>query len=178
MLRRWLFRWSATLPCRRIDVEGKRYLERYYLGQVGIWTFYLHRFVKEEDERSVHDHPWSWAFALILCGGYQEERVKHVDPERGWSSGYRNMFPGRLNIIRPYHFHRIKAPQEDTWTLFGHTAKMKEWGFLEKIAPKGILYTSHRPSGQHICWWEKAPLGKDIGRMPFSTPITAPDTDG
>ncbi|MBT5229746.1 MAG: hypothetical protein HOM11_05660 [Methylococcales bacterium] len=166
MIRRFLFYWSAKLPCRQITVEGKPYLERYYLGKVLGLTFYLHRFVDDDDERAVHDHPWTWALALILCGGYQEERVLYMDPNKGWHSIHRTMFPGRLNVIRPNDFHRVRHPKINTWTLFFHTKKMKDWGFLEKVEPQGILYNSHRPSGKHTNWWEDAPVGKDANRVP------------
>ena len=50
---------SDRLPCRLITDKGTLYLERYYVGQAFGATFYLHRFVGSDPDRSMHDHPWN-----------------------------------------------------------------------------------------------------------------------
>lgn len=168
MLRRALFRITATLPCRLIKLNDKSYLERYYVGRLFGLVWYLHRFVSSDDERAVHDHPWSWSASLILVGGYLEERVRYlVGPGDGWKSDMRRMFPGRLNIIRARDFHRVIKPKPDTWTLFCHRYWSKEWGFLER-ADDMLIYHQPYESRANKEWWRTAKIGRDTPRESFS----------
>lgn len=166
MLRTLLFRLTAKRPCRLIKIDDQPYLERYYLGSLGNTTFYLHRFVSSDDERNVHDHPWRWSAALVLAGGYLEERLTHFDPNTGWGSRFRRLFPGRINYINPRAFHRITAPKPDTWTLFMHGKRIKSWGFLEKT-DRGLEYLLPAKCRGHRKWWQTAPIGAKAERVPM-----------
>lgn len=168
MIARALYALTARLPCRFIDLDGKPYLERYWLGRVFGWTFYLHRFVSGDDERHVHDHPWGTALALVLAGGYTEERLTALCPDYGWLCDYRGMFPGRVNVIRARDFHRVTRPALETWTLFCHSPRVKSWGFYSRHTDvHAVLY--HQPFDVAATkdWQLTAPLGRDAGRAPF-----------
>ena len=62
---RWKLRWaipralfwgSGFLRCRLIRRRPETaYLERYWLGSIFGWTFYLHRFVAPDREEEPHD---------------------------------------------------------------------------------------------------------------------------
>ncbi|KWT98477.1 MULTISPECIES: hypothetical protein [unclassified Variovorax] len=82
--------------------------------------FYLHRFVAC-DADGLHDHPFLRSLSLILAGWYYEDR---------WSGRVVKRF---LNYIGPECFHRVVLPREaqhDVWTLFIHSARVKQWGAL------------------------------------------------
>jgi hypothetical protein len=166
-LRRLLFAYTARLPARFIDLNESPYLERYYVGQLFGFTFYLHRFVGSDGERLVHDHPWVWSAALVLVGGYREERVTGLCPDHGWRSRRRRMFPGRLNVIREMDFHRIESTAPETWTLFFHTPRCKRWGFLFPEAGSGTGYVPHK-SESDPRWWRYAMPGGRAPRVPFA----------
>lgn len=165
-MRRLLFWLTGRLPCRLIHTGGKPYMERYFLFKRFGITAYLHRFVSGDDERNVHDHPWGWSFALILCGGYIEERMAHMDPEQGWALRLRRMFPLRINVIRGRDFHRITKPKPETWTLFVHGSRVKGWGFLERV-PLAVIYHQPYDSKKAANWWLRNPIGKYINRVPY-----------
>lgn len=168
MIARALYAVTARLPCRLIELDGKPYLERYWVGRLFGWTFYLHRFVSGDDERQVHDHPWATSLALILCGGYVEERLLALCPDYGWLSAHRRMFPGRINVIRARDFHRITRPRPETWTLFAHGPRVKGWGFYSRHSDvRCVLY--HQPLDIEASkdWQLRAPLGRDAHRAPF-----------
>lgn len=171
MLRRLLFALSGRLRCRLIHISGKPYLERYFLGKAFGITAYLHRFVSGDDERNVHDHPWGWACALILCGGYREERMTHLDPVEGWARRVRRMFPLRVNIIRARDFHRITSPAPDTWTLFMHGRRVKGWGFLQHmniadgVTRPMVVYHQPYDVAQAQDWTRSAARGCESGRV-------------
>lgn len=168
MIRRTLYRITAGLPCRLIARDGEsRYLERYYVGRVLGLTIYLHRFVAEDGDESVHDHPFR-AVALCLAGGYEEERAVLCSRE-GWQSRTRRIRPGRLNLIGLRTFHRIARTRPETWTLFIHGPRRKGWGFLKAIEVNDSVETYyHNPfpltTGR---WWERAPCGRDADRAPM-----------
>lgn len=127
-----LYRLAGRLRYRLISIGGRPYLERHFLFKRLGATAYLHHFVLGDDERNVHDHPWIWAFSVILTGGYTEERLRWFDPDCGFSLKLRRMFPLRINIIGPRAFHRIIKPKPGTWTLFVHGPRVKGWGFLKE----------------------------------------------
>lgn len=127
---------------------------RVYLGHLGGWRLYLHRFVTSDGDRWLHDHPFS-GLALVLSGGYTEE----VLPALGDTSCQRrrywcNWIPGR-------RIHRIASVRPDTWTLFVHGRHRKHWGFLEPIETEDgslalMYYNPHDQSdsaGAH--WWAR-----------------------
>jgi hypothetical protein len=119
--------------------DGDPYLERYYLWGWAPWNpegsklfpwlpgAMLHRFLRGDEDRELHNHPWKWAFSVILTGGYREERM--VD---GKITTYKVM-PGSINIIKANDFHRVDLLQDDCWTLFVTGPKAQSWGFLHRI---------------------------------------------
>lgn len=142
----WL---SSRLPCRIISDGDKPYLERYYLFTVWGVRFYLHRFVASDPDRGLHDHPWPWAFSIILSGWYYEQRRGSLS-ERHW-----------FNWITGDVFHRVILANGPVWTLFAHRSRRsKEWGFLRAYDPQTIMYVKHRP-GAEDHWWKHVPVGRD-----------------
>lgn len=139
---------SALLPRPRVifDREGGRpYLSRFYLtsaqGDVDPDLFdarnettpdwlpklFLHRFHRSDDDYALHSHPWRWAVAFILCGGYSEERRVGDRVVR------RDVRPGRLNFFFANTFHRVDLYEEDAWSLFLVGPKTgKGWHFWDR----------------------------------------------
>ncbi len=162
---RLLLRLSGWLRCRVIDGnDGQPYLERYHLLRLpGGGGVYLHRFLASDPDRGLHDHPWRRAVGLILSGSYDELRLE------GQKVVSRRLGPGRLNRISGNHFHRIVLPEagQETWTLFAHGGKVKEWGFLRIDDQGEPHYVDHRDAGPepaHRQWWRHAPRGRHVAR--------------
>ncbi|HHJ19352.1 MAG TPA: hypothetical protein ENJ84_05945 [Gammaproteobacteria bacterium] len=175
MLTKLLYKLSANRPCRLIHSHGRRYLERYYLGQFLGMTFYLHRFVDGDGDHALHDHPWHYCAGLCLAGSYEEDRIKWFNPETGFDCARKKVRPGSINLIRAATFHQILHTRPDTWTLFCHTRKFKQWGFLHKTKEPGdnhqtrIIprYLSDNDNESHTNWWLTAPRGRDAQRAPL-----------
>lgn len=175
MLRKWLFNFTGRLPCRLIHRgQGERYLERYWLAQWGGMTAYLHRFVARDADEWVHDHPWSWSVAIVLTGGYLEERLRWFDPRMGWAKRFRWLRAGRINMIRGGDFHRILEAHPETWTLFIHGRRVKSWGFLKYIKFKHVPHTGVTVYDQPYNvsangnWQATAPVGRFSDRAPMT----------
>lgn len=177
----WL---SARLPVKVIKDGDQPYLERYYLGRLFGTTFYLHRFVASDPDRGLHDHPWSWAWSLVLAGWYLEER-RGFDPHPAIRrlDELLTAFDGKprdvvrtpvvlFNRLRGDTFHRVVVPDSvgEVWTLFAHGPKVKPWGFLRPMPNAGSeaqlqLYVRHvdrDASEDSAAWAETAPKGKEI----------------
>lgn len=188
MINYLLFMWTANLPCRLIYVADKPYLERYYLGMVLGWTFYLHRFVSADAERTVHNHPWWHSFSIILSGWYLEDVVTDLCPQLDDGVVLHRRRIAWFNFIRGSTFHRIAELRPGTWTLFFHGARavvgeeqkwvrgvkvrepvLKGWGFLEVEQRSTSRVTTFKPfpPSYKLDWWTDAALGRDATREPL-----------
>lgn len=124
---RWL---SSKLERREICAEdGKLYLERFKLfgwmpGSKRSYPFsvYLHRFHLPDQDDAMHNHPWRWAFSIILTGCYLEQR--EYDAPRWCRSA------GSVVFLSDKTFHRVDRLFGETWTLFVVGPKTGSWGFL------------------------------------------------
>lgn len=177
-----LYVLTARLPARLIKLDTGPYLERYYVGTLFGVTFYLHRFVSSDTERHLHNHPWTWARALVLSGGYLEESVVDICPHAGPDGVITKKTRVRFwNTVNGNLFHRISEAKPGTWTLFfhgerqqvdtGHYLTPKGWGFLERTYLVGVhdaVVFRPFPSASTE-WWKTAEMktGATIGRAPL-----------
>lgn len=116
----------ATIPTR--DEAPKIY--RYYLLGTGkTWGVFLHHFVAADAAGEMHDHPWRWGVAVVLAGGYREERLG-----RSGAVAARRLRAGSFNLIRGTDFHRVEPDQGGAWTLFLHSPVAKRWSFLDLVS--------------------------------------------
>lgn len=150
--RPYLHRWYLT-PWRTAyqDVpEGKR--TRWQRFVCRLPNLYLHCFMRSDDDRALHDHPWHWG-SFVLAGRYSE--VTHEPlrlgglPMRGADYMVVEVDLKRLTVMRHYsagalRWHRATFAhrlvlQEDTpaWTLFFAGPRIREWGFL---CPQGWVH--------------------------------------
>jgi hypothetical protein len=169
---RLLYRLTGLLRCRVIrGNHGEPYLERYHLFRLpGGGGVYLHRFLASDPDRGLHDHPWDRAMGLVLSGGYREQRFIRNDSE-GERIVERLLGPGSFNRIRGDDFHRIVLPEEqEAWTLFGHSQKYKDWGFVNLGSAGHRHYQPHEAvthEPEHRDWWHTAPRGRNAPREPL-----------
>ena len=137
----------AKLPFRTIaDPCGNPYLTRWYVwpgkprsaeDEVtpnAPFAVFIHFFHRSDKDRDQHSHPWSTSIALILKGGYREERGDAV----------RTFRPGSVNIIRKDDYHRVELldPKRGSWSLFVAGKNVSSWGFKDT------------KTGKHIPWRE------------------------
>ena len=160
----WWF--SGRLRVRVIHIDGQPYLERYALFRCRWFTAYIHRFVTEDAERWLHNHPWQWSCGIPLCGGYLEERLRWLDPKHGLVIRLREVCRFQCNLISAKDFHRIVRVRPCTWSLFLHTRRVKGWGFItarEKALNYWHLeYTQPFDEGRAGDWIDNAPTGREI----------------
>lgn len=119
---------ASTWVLRHAD--GSPYLTRHVVHGVDalehhdpevLTSEFVHEIHTADGDRHMHDHPWSWAVAVVLSGGYTERRGD------GSTRTYR---AGGLNILRPGEYHSIVAVLPNTVTHFLVGRETSDWGFL------------------------------------------------
>lgn len=154
----WLINLFKREPDFIIGGKDDPYLRRWWIiPRNPIFNIYLHQFLRDDEDRALHDHPWA-SLSIILKGGYMEktrfgERVC-VAGDFIWRWP---RFAHRI-VLLPYFwpaflFSHIQDPSEmpkqPCWTLFITGPKVREWGFH---CPQGFVpwqvFTEPGNSGQ------------------------------
>lgn len=123
----------SLLRCNRkpdfvIGEPGNPYLERWWvIPRNRRFNIYLHRFLHDDDDRALHDHPW-WNVSIILRGKYLEHLV---------NGQVRRLSVGSIKFRKPQHAHRIELIGAEAWSLFITGPVVREWGFH---CPKGWVH--------------------------------------
>lgn len=102
----------------------------YHLARL-LPNVYVHEFLRDDDDRALHDHP-SAGLSFILAGGYIEHTIA-----AGGVHERRFYGPGTLRYLPLHHAHRIELvrylaePRKaiNCWTLFVFGPRLREWGF-------------------------------------------------
>jgi len=94
---------------------GDPYLIRWSFFDLWGYSLKLHIILRSDDDRALHDHPWSF-WTLMLSGGYFEHTRKKAritngqflveETERTWIK------PGSLRFCRSPHPHRLELAGE------------------------------------------------------------------
>ncbi len=126
-----------------------------YLRRWGIEVWYfslrLHHWLRPDDSRAFHDHPW-WFITIPLKGAYFDvspaaENLE-CDPEE--EVLVEKIQPGKIRFRPAHHKHFALVCKGGCWTFLVTGPKMRRWGFWEK--GKFLLsyrYFYHR--GPHVC---------------------------
>lgn len=176
--REWLRRLISGQPHQVIGGPEHPYLRRWYLiPRNPVLNVYLHQFLRDDDARALHDHPW-WFVSLILKGGY----IEHTETGEGQMVlrcrtsvfDVRSPFWRRCIGFRPATWqHRValphgldaagransSVPRVPCWTLIVTGCRVRTWGFWCKrtaLSPMG--WTVNMPE-QFIPWTEFGDAG-------------------
>lgn len=133
-LSRWYLFGSPTMPdgSHPFDPDGS--------PRDGIqeperpFAVFLHKFHRGDDDLELHNHPWTWAIAIVLSGGYREE-YRRGSPEGGGSVFFRDCRPLSVNVIHHDTFHRVTlldTKESESWSLFIAGPREKDWGFWNR----------------------------------------------
>lgn len=126
-----LLAWLMTLVVDRrkpdwtIGDPERPYLLRWWLIPRNRWfNVYLHMFLRSDDDRALHDHPWPW-LSMILGGRYVEHTIR-----AGGIHQRRERSAGSVAMRLPWTAHRVEVfDGELAWTLFVTGPVLRTWGF-------------------------------------------------
>lgn len=167
-MRRLLHFITRFLRVRIITNNKKPLFERYkvFLTKKAAGC-YLHHYLRSDPDRGPHNHPWDWAIAIPLVGGYIEERldgftVLGMRIKRVW----RRPFVPYFLFARDYH--RIIIAGQTSWSLFIHGPRTKSWGFLRQDKKANIRFHEADPPPKRRGQWpnkfSEAKRGKETRR--------------
>lgn len=139
-LRDWFPRLLSGQPHQIIGDLPNPYLLRWYvIPRNPLFNVYLHKFLRDDDDRALHDHPW-WFVSVILRGGY----IEHTEFSDGTKVmrcrtslfDVRSPWWRRAVAYRPATWrHRVALPHTSTggrvpcWTLIITGPRARTWGF-------------------------------------------------
>lgn len=117
---KWARGWLRWKPHIIVGGDEQPYMLRWYIiPRNRFFNIYLHKFLRSDDDRALHDHPWRSA-SLLIKGRYKE-----VTP-----SGERIYERWSFILRSAEHAHRIELlDKEPVWTLFVTGPKIREWYF-------------------------------------------------
>lgn len=145
MLRWWVCgRIPADAPGARVgSAVGSKWAARRPFGI----SVYLHCFLRSDDDRAMHDHPWPW-LSWILQGGYDEiTPCAPEDDDAEWGGNYDEGIKrttrraGSIAIRSARALHRVK--------LWPHETRRK----YRDAAPMGVsIGEQDYPAEGQPCW--------------------------
>lgn len=105
------------------------YLRRWRIIDTPWFGIFLHKIMRPDHDRALHDHPYSF-FAIMLRRGYEEE----VRYETTTGVPYTAHFTKRFlswSYRRAEQLHRIAEIRKGgpAWTLLFHGRRRRQWGF-------------------------------------------------
>lgn len=156
MIREAILRWArAREPDFIIGGAERPYLRRHWLlPRNPVFNVYVHEFLRSDDDRALHDHPWLFNASYVLDGGYIEwvPSTKGGAPNplrpvclflRGGQWRFRwGAAPHRVQL------HRIGGLEIACWTAFVTGPRVRSWGFYcEKGWIHWRLFTAPHDKG-------------------------------
>jgi len=122
----WLIaRVTRRMPDFVIGGGERPYLRRWWLiPRNRFFNVYLHQFLRSDDDRALHDHPWG-NLSVLLRGAYTEHTIAAggVHQREVLAAGAVRVRPSGLFA------HRIELHDGPCWTLFITGPRYREWGF-------------------------------------------------
>ncbi len=137
-LKKWFVGWLHGGPHFIVGDPANPYLHRWYIIPRNDWCcIYLHKFLRDDDDRAMHDHPW-YSLSFLLRGRYLEQMdtvSMFGEPGvgkrmRSWGWFFKGMGGFPIVFRRATHRHRVELLDgKPVWTLFITGPRVREWGF-------------------------------------------------
>lgn len=112
-----------------IGTKDNPYMQRWWLRRDNQGGCYVHRFLRDDDDRALHDHPWR-SISIMLEGETREQYAPNLtDPRDPSQHKTRELGPGDV-VFRDAGFsHRIELISKTAVTLFITGSRHRDWGF-------------------------------------------------
>lgn len=138
-------RFIARITRRPADFviggSARPYLRRWFvIPRNPVFNVYLHEFLRSDDDRALHDHPWL-NVSILLRGEYVEHTIAAGGIEHRqhfkagqWRLRWTGRIAHRIELLRsvyaigngPAKFFGAPLP---CWTLFITGPRYRQWGF-------------------------------------------------
>ncbi len=104
-----------------IGRDSEPVLQRWRVLKAGPLALYIHRFLRDDPDQDLHDHPWD-SLSWLVSGSY-------IELTESGSTVFR---PGKITLRRAEYRHRICVPDqqlEAVVSVFLVGPKRRSWGF-------------------------------------------------
>lgn len=126
-LRQWVRGWLSRKPH---FIIGDRYLLRWYVIPRNPWVnVYLHKFLHDDEDRALHDHPW-WFVSIMVKGEYREIVGNAVRQDVVFRRALSVAFRPALHAHRVVLTKLLDGDSLPCWTLVATGRVVRDWGFL------------------------------------------------
>lgn len=141
-MRNLILKWAQNRePDFVIGGKETPYLNRHFLvPRNPFFNVYVHQFLRSDDDRAHHDHPWLFNISWLIEGLYLEHTItaggalvrtlrKAGDWKFRWGKA-----PHRVELFRPARAMgnspaRPMGKEIPCWTVFVTGPRVREWGF-------------------------------------------------
>lgn len=141
MIRTAILRWARhRKPDFIIGGADNPYLRRHWLlPRNRFFNVYVHEFLRSDDDRALHDHPWLFNASWLIDGRY----IEHTACAHGCHTYERLLRAGQWKFRWGPAPHRVELIEEvaypvgytlPCWTVFITGPVVRMWGFH---CPKG-----------------------------------------
>jgi hypothetical protein len=109
---------------RIVSKAGVLHFTRFAIIETRLFSIYLHKVYKEDEDKHMHNHPWTWCRAFRISGRYMELFASKADPKPKLRVGGRNS-------MRPDDYHKIHAVlDKPVVSIFLTGRRLDSWGYL------------------------------------------------
>jgi hypothetical protein len=140
-MRTWVFRWltrnyaEKRAPDVLIGGAVNPYMRRWHvIPRNPVFNIYFHHFLRSDDDRALHDHPW-WNISWLLDGSYDEITSRGSTRRSAGACKFRFAKDShRIALLSDGGEQGSGNMESPVWTLFITGPKFRKWGFW---CPKG-----------------------------------------
>lgn len=126
MIRAAILRWArARQPDVVIGGAERPYLRRHWLlPRNRFFNIYVHEFLRSDDDRALHDHPWLFNASWLVDSQYTEHTIA-----AGGISVRTPRAAGAIKFRWGPAPHRVELTHGACWTVFITGPVVRNWGF-------------------------------------------------
>lgn len=126
-----------------VNCDRDPYLLRWYVIRTAKFAIFIHKFIRSDEDRALHDHPWNF-IVIPIWRGYHEH-YKSPRPSGEVYEGCRRVLPiigarfrratyrHRVELLRAYggipSDPRQWYRELPSWSFFIRFKEFREWGF-------------------------------------------------
>lgn len=139
IIREAILRWARNRkPDFIIGGAESPYLRRHWLlPRNRFFNVYVHEFLRSDDDRALHCHPWLFNASWLIAGSYfehtiQEGGVHRAAYRRAGAFKFRwGRAPHRVELleIMDVYADRVEVTAQPCWTVFITGPVVRVWGF-------------------------------------------------
>jgi len=139
-----------ALTKRTIGPKEDPYLQRWIILQTPLFSIYVHKLVRSDYDRALHDHPWG--FISFILTGYAEEVCVEDQAGLHWDMEFHRT--GDILFRKATHRHRVIITDKAVpgWTIVLTGPRSRKWGFWPEVSKGRYSW----------CHWKSYDMDKGI----------------